>query len=277
MLMSKSHSEILAFCHLRKTGGISLNQILRRQFGIHHLDAIVRFQPGTKLNQPFYSLEHLSQDRKIYPKIRSIAGHYLCPAIDYGELGSRFRWITILRDPLRRYVSHYGQHVEKMGVTTDFEPWLSIEKHHNDQVKTIAGEANLEKAKEILERQFVLGFLEAYELSMLVIRELLPQFELDMNYRQKSNPAKGIINAKELAEKYADRIRENNQLDQQLYDFAWNVLWKRQLERVDLPRLEAEVTGMQYRSPTIGQQMRLFAARLKRNLLYKPYVRWQQP
>lgn len=267
---------ILAFCHLRKTGGVSLNQILRRQNGSAHLDTIVRFEPGTQRNRQFYRREDLDRDRWVYPRLKSLAGHYLCPAIDYGPIGERFRWITILRDPAKRYVSHYGQHVEKMGETCDFERWMSFEKHHNDQVKSIAGEVNLETAKQLLQTKFVVGFLECYELSLQVFRERLPEFQLRVGYLEKSNPAKGMIDARELAHHHAARIQENNQLDQQLYEFARDVLWPKQLMGLNRERLEQTVSGLHARRPNWSQQLRLGCARLKRNLLYKPFVRIYQ-
>jgi hypothetical protein len=271
-----SSEPILAFCHLRKTGGVSFNQFLRRQHGTAHLETIVRFEKGTKRNRPFYRCEDLERDRWIYPRIKSIAGHYLCPAIDYGPIGRQFRWITILRDPLRRYISHYGQHVEKMGETYDFETFMSIEKHRNDQVKTIAGQPDLEKAKRLLETQFVVGFLESYELSLQVFRQLLPEFQLAIDHHQLSNPSKGIIDARQLAERYGERIRAHNQLDQQLYDFAHDVIWPRQLAGLDPEQLRTSALQQRTARPTLAQQLRWGLARLKRNILYKPYVRFGQ-
>lgn len=263
---------ILAFCHLRKTGGISFNQFLRRQFGPAHLETIVRFEPGTKRNRQFYRREDLERDLWIYPRIRSIAGHYLCPASDYGPIGERFRWVTILRDPMKRYISHYGQHVEKMGETYDFETFMSIEKHRNDQVKTIAGGPDLETAKQILESKFVVGLVEMYELSLQVFRTRLPEFQLDIGHHQRSNPAKGIIDAQELARKHAAAIRAYNELDQQLYDYARDVIWPRQLAGLDVAQLQKSAANPSATGPSLSQQFRLGLARLKRNLVYKPYV-----
>ena len=270
--MSPSNS-ILALCALRKTGSVSLNQMLRRQHGCAHLDTGVRFQPGTKRNRQFYRRVDLELDRWIYPRLKSLAGHYLCPAIDYGPIGERFRWITVLRDPAKRYVSHYGQHIEKMQETCDFETWMSIEKHHNDQVKTIAGEPDLEKAKRLLQTRFLIGFLECLELSLQVFRERLPEFQLDVSHLHKSNVAKGIVGAQELAEKHAARIQENNQLDQQLYEFARDVLWPHQLAGLDRDRIDRNVASMPAPRSRWSQRLRLGGARLKRVLLYKPFVR----
>jgi Sulfotransferase family len=267
----KNQIPILAFCHLRKAGGTAINQILRYRFGTRHMDSIVRFRPGTKTNQPFYTHGDLEIDRRIYPGLRSIAGHYLCPAHNYGPFGERFRWITILREPTRRYVSHYGQHVEKMGVRTDFKSWMGIEKYHNDQVKTLAGCENLDLAKQTLSRM-TFGVLEEFDLSLLLIRELLPEFQLNVNLRQHSNSSKGIINSSQLLEENRQQIKSNNRLDLELYRFAIEELWPEQLARVDLPRLREELLGNP-NAPSLSQRIRLFNNRLKRNLIYKPFVK----
>lgn len=273
--MSSSDS-IIAFCALRKTGGVSFNQVLRRHHGCAHLDTKVRFEPGTNRNRPFYRRVDLERDRWIYPRLRSISGHYLCPAIDYGPIGARFRWVTVLRDPAKRYISHYGQHVEKMQESSDFSAWMNIEKHHNDQVKTIAGGPDLEKAKELLQTKFVVGFLEWYELSLQVFRERFPEFRLDVSHIQKRNQAKGIVDADALSQKHAVQIQENNRLDQQLYDFARDVLWPQQLKGLDQERLMQIDSSAHAANPSWRQSLRLGGAMLKRHLIYKPFVRFQR-
>ncbi|MBX3418210.1 MAG: hypothetical protein KF851_11455 [Pirellulaceae bacterium] len=251
---------------------MAINQILRRRFGTRHMDAIVRYRPGTKINQPFYTRHDLDVDHRIYPKLESIAGHYLCPALDYGPLGERFRWITMLREPTRRYVSHFGQHVEKMGVHSDFQAWMNIEKHHNDQVKTLAGCEDLDLAKSVLS-QMTFGILEEFDLSLLVFRELLPEFGLNVDVREQTNSSKGIVNISCLLKDNSDRINTNNQLDIELYRYAKECLWPKQLERVDLERLQNELSQNRLSSPSLRQRISLLNNRLKRNLIYKPYVK----
>lgn len=274
--MDSSHP-IIAFCHLRKTGGLAFNSLLRRRFGAAHLDTIVRYLPGTRTNQPFYTREHLRQDLLIYPRLRSISGHYLSPSVDYGDIGRRFQWIVFLRDPCQRFVSHYAHHVEKMGSQVDFVDWMENPQYHNDQVKTLAGEADLEKAKSILSRMIV-GLTERHDLSLLVIRELLPRFRFDTSYRPIVNAARKVVDTRHLLEKHESRIREVNSLGMQLYEYAVNEIWPRQLAGLDLPRLEDELAkGNDSRGMTLIERIRLGACRAKRNLVYKPYVWMRQP
>lgn len=270
---SSSSAPILAFCHVPKTGGIAFNQILRQQFGGRHLDAIVRFRPGTRRNQKAYTLADLELDRWIYPRLCSIAGHHLSPAADYGELGKRFRWVTILRDPSRRFVSHYVHQVEKMEINEDFETWMSHTRHSNVQVKQLAGSEDVALAIEILRARCVVGLLEHYEQSMQMFQRSVPELALHVGRVPKVNSAKGRVDARALAQKHAAQIRKCNQLDQELYDFALNVMWPEQLKALTrttvLPAVPAGGAWL--------DRSRLAWARVKRNVLYKPLVRMSQP
>jgi hypothetical protein len=271
-----SPAPILAFCHLGKTGGVAFNQILRRRFGGRHLDAIVRFRPGTRRNQQFYTKQDLERDLWIYPRLRSIAGHWLSPAVDYGAIDSRFRWVTMLRDPSRRYVSHYAHQVEKMGVVADFETWMTNDHMHNEQVKRIAGSQDADRAKQLLEARCVVGLFEHYDQTMEVFERSLPELGLRIGHVPKVNSSRGQVDTRALAEKYASEIRKNNQLDQELYEYVRDVLWPRQL----LALTRHTVAGAA--SPRGGSgretgRSRLAWARVKRNLVYKPFVRLNQP
>jgi Galactose-3-O-sulfotransferase len=164
-----------------------------------------------------------------------------------------------------------------MGVKSDFERWMENPQQHNDQVKTLAGDADLEKAKSFLSGM-VMGLTEQHELSILAIRELLPEFNLDTSFTPRVNASRGIIDAGRLLETHLDRIRQNNVLDIQLYEYALQEIWPRQLARLDVPRLERELaknTGSQ-RMP-LRQLIQLGISRAKRNLIYKPYVWFRQP
>ncbi len=164
-----------------------------------------------------------------------------------------------------------------MGSQVEFEQWMENPQYRNDQVKTLAGEEDLEKAKGIL-AGMVVGITEKHDLSLLVIRELLPQMGFDTSYRPIVNAARKVVDTRHLLEKHESRIRELNSLGIQLYEYAVNEIWPRQLARVDQPRLENELAGGgEPRGMTIIERIRLAASRAKRNLVYKPYVWFRQP
>ncbi len=258
--MNRKDAPVFAFCHLCKTGGITFNQILRREFGLQHLDAITRYPNG----EIVYRQQDLEKDLWIYPNLESIAGHGVRPFLDYGDFAERMKWLTILRDPSERYVSHFIHHVEHFNYSEPFDVWIDIEKHHNDQTVTIAGKPDLAKAKEILRSFFWVGFTEDYIQSMKIL-EAKTGHKVATTFNKRSNVAKGIkFDKKKLLRDFAEPIKERNQLDQELYEFGRAEIWPKQLEWLE----ENSNSGTVAEPKSLG----VWPSRLKRNLIYKPYL-----
>lgn len=250
---------VFTFCHLRKTGGITFTQILRREFGLKHLDGITRYPDGKNI----YRGKDLQLDRWIYPSIRSLAGHGVRPFLDYGDFADQMRWLTILRSPSERYVSHFIHHVEHFGYDESFRTWMQIEQHQNDQTKTIAGVANIELAKKLLNEFYWVGFTEDYNESMLML-EGAPGCSFSTEYSKPSNVAKNLkFDKKQLLREYTDEVAERNQLDQELYDFARDQIWTRQKKWL------SDATPSRPAPKSKG----VLPNRLKRNFVYKPFLR----
>jgi hypothetical protein len=98
-----------------------------------------------------------------------------------------------------------------------------------------------------------------------------------VRYPRLTNRAKGVVDAEQLIERYGDRIRENNRLDQQLYDFARDVIWPRQIAGIDLPALQSAALQTAGTNTSMTRLFRLAWARGKRQFAYKPFVRMVQP
>ena len=250
-----------AFCHLRKTGGNSFSQILRREFGVRHMDAISRFPNG----QEIYRDSDLKIDKWIYWSPNSIAGHGVRPFLNM--MGSTpVNWLTIMRNPAHRYASHFIHHVENFGYSDSFESWANIEKHQNDQTKTVCGTADVELAKDWLNRFFWIGFTEDFDLSMRILERKIGN-GFSGYLAKKTNVAKSkSYNRNELVEKHKDLIRERNLLDFELYQYVRDEIWPSQL---DLISDESANGTPPLPKSTIGG----FTSYVKRNLIYRPFVK----
>ncbi len=253
---------VYAFCHLRKTGGITFTHILRREFGSRHMDAITRYPNGEVL----YRDSDWRTDHWIYWHPRSIAGHGVRPFVEL-SIRQPIRWLTILRDPLHRYASHFIHHVEHFNYDQSFETWMEIEKHHNDQTKTIAGQADVERAKDLLNQFFWIGFTEDYAISMEMLERKIGNGFSTQAIR-KSNVAKGLkFDRKQLVDQFQDQIRERNQLDLQLYEHARQQIWQQQLEWLEQHRQQNPA------NTAPRAETHVWLSRAKRNLIYKPFVK----
>ncbi|MBT8400745.1 MAG: sulfotransferase family 2 domain-containing protein [Rhodothermia bacterium] len=259
-------SSLLAFAHIPKTGGTTINRLLWRTYGIGHVGADFRNPP------PVYTLRDLEFDLTLYPFARSIAGHGLKPFVDYGDVGRRMVWFTMLRDPVRRYLSHY-QHQYVKGPAKfqlPFPKWMRTFDRDNVMVRFIAGSDDIEAAKEILRERFhCVGIMERFDESLTLMRSNLPAPELRVQYSRPSNVSSSDV--KKRIEDNIDRFREEieyrNMLDLELYRYAIDVLWPRQVA----------VHGAQPRSgpgsatPVLDRGREL-SYLLYRRCLYKPVV-----
>src|SRR5690554_5945249 len=92
--------DLIVFAHMMKTAGTSLNKLL-----IGHYGKKMHIVPGgLKLKDDFYEKRDLLRDIE-KSNLSIIAGHPLRPYKDF-DIGN-LQWITFMRNPLTRYVSHY--------------------------------------------------------------------------------------------------------------------------------------------------------------------------
>lgn len=149
--MSKDKQWPLAFVHLMKTGGQTLRAVLRKNFGAQHCDTFLRE-------------ESIPRDWKwmkiCYPRMKSICGHSVVPFDD--EFLSFFpnaRFHTILRDPIKRAISHYQFCVGSGDVLPPFPEWMR--ENENYLTRRISGESSAAKAIDMLEER--VGFVGLVE------------------------------------------------------------------------------------------------------------------
>ena len=175
---------LFCFTHVPKSGGTTLDVILRRHFGLRHMDVLPR-------RGWLYTYQDLVADLRLNPFAQSLSGHWIRPFIDYREYAERLLWYTVLRDPVMRYLSHFQHHIEKLGASRSFEDWLGDSIQHNWQTQHLAGEQDVEAAKQILATRFrFVGLLERFVESLLLLQHQLGLEDLPIAYGRPRNPAR---------------------------------------------------------------------------------------
>ncbi len=266
----KLNKKILVFAHIPKTAGTSLTHLLRINFGTDLMSAAHRL--GTY--NSVYQSRDLNRDIRLYKNCRCITGHCVKPYIDFGSMEDHLVWFTFLRNPVKRYISHYihqqESNVDKFKMS--LKDWANTYNRRNWMVRMLAGEENLEKAKKILSEKIqFMGLTEKFDKSLEMMPSLLNLNMFDINY---GKPKMSVKN-QELKDhifdnlsSYEEIINRDNELDKALYEFAINNIWEKQLEVYS----QIPVVDSYYR-PTYSRQFNLLSYKIKNKLIYKPFVK----
>jgi hypothetical protein len=216
---ARFHRRMIVCLHIPKTGGTSFNFILENNFGIRNCHT-------NQNDRSTFTQADLDFARKCYPALRSIVGHNL---VDPAQLTvpDPF-YMTILREPVARVISHYQYSVQRGNNKKTFEETLrASENIENLQVKLIAGGRDLDKAKRFLERCAFVGLTEKFDLSLRVLEGLSP-YPLKLQYQRRvvaeSNTLKEALKQDE---RMLELAREYNKLDIALYQFAVDEIFPR--------------------------------------------------
>jgi hypothetical protein len=155
----------------------------------------------------------------MFPGLRSIDGHNLVNPLEL-SIEEPF-YLTFLRDPISRVISHYQSLVLKGKTNKTFEESLRTnEKLENLHVKLMAGERNLDKAKYFLSKCGFVGLTEKFDLSLCLLERLSP-YKLNLNYIRLNDARDKTIEKSLQADGHMMELaKEYNKLDIELYDFA---------------------------------------------------------
>ena len=217
----------IIFLHLPKTGGVTLRRTLKWKYAPEMLNFETLTKPAESLGEV-----PLSERRNL----RVLTGHLHYGVHDY--IPQRCEYITLVREPIARVVSYYyyilghakhWRHAELVRSGTSLNDFIRTSAERgleNDQTRMLSGRGAgeldagslgrkaLDEAKRNLERFLVVGLTERFDESFILIRRALGwKFPLYVTANVSTRPKPASETAVEL-------IRERNQLDLELYEFA---------------------------------------------------------
>jgi hypothetical protein len=221
----------------------------------------------------------LRKVRRFYRNLRGIAGHNVKAYSDLHVAFPEVRYFTWLRDPVKRYLSHFKNR-SRAYAREDFERWADKTWTHDWQTKMIAGEASAQKAIDLLSGRIgFVGLTETFDESLLMLGQWLGEPGFRPEYRPVNQLA-GKQRARDSTREQADlsyldtaevreRLRAINALDQQVYDFALRECQARQ-RAAYVGDLAADVATMRERNQNLAEWTEPLSSRLLRNWVYKP-------
>ena len=211
---------MLAFIQINKTGGRTARYILRSSFGLSHCEV----QPwhARWAGRPFstYDLQRL---RRLYPNMKSIAGHRVTGYADLQEEGRELKYFTLIRDPLKSCASRfqYQVNVSKKHKNLVFDEWIQQEWVRNYQTKWIAAVDDAAEAIRIIQDKTIfVGLTERFNESMVLLKGLLAN-DLNISY-ERVNVARDKTLAKSLlaTESTREMLIEAQKADLELYNLG---------------------------------------------------------
>lgn len=215
---------MIVFSHIPKTAGTSLKYILRKNFGLKHIDAL-------KTQKVPYTDKDLAFAKKVFPDPRVITGHNVVdPLSNFATPEDEL--ITMLREPYTRCASHYQDSVMRGGIKEPFESWISDPDHQNLSVRIIAGSDDTEKARELLQNHYsFVGITEKFSESLKLFSLSIGR-NLDTSYRRLVTARSNRIKNELMNDEHSLRLLKlHNEKDRELYDFALNEIFYPALEK----------------------------------------------
>ena len=270
---------LFIYAHIEKCGGTTINHLCRSVFGARHVDVVPRDRGAMLVSQ-----RDLDDTLSICPRIASLSGHSIRPFLDL-DFGDRDpQYFTLLRDPVERYVSDFRHFVELCGFSGSFEDWLEVEDRQNFQVRAMAGDLDLDKAKDVVrERVALCGCLDQFDAFMESLHKLMTPHGLGTVYKVSNQAgqrdrrpfqrilfraAKGFDEQSERetltsvdVDRYRTAIEERNQLDIALYKYVNEEVF---------PAQASELASRESAPALPSSSRQLYANILFRNLIYKP-------
>lgn len=238
---------VVIFMHIPKAAGTTMHTILERAYR----GRIICDLDTADLRASIAGFKRLPQEEK--DKIDLLKGH-LPFGMHEGFLRD-FTYITMLRNPVDRIVSHYryasenhshylNRHIveSNMDVVAYVESGISTELD-NAMVRILSGRlydvpyggcdsGMLENAKSNLARHFsTIGLAESFDESVLLMKLKLGWSSYPVYYRKKVSKVRGSTAG--LDEEARERIKARNQLDWELYEFAKDIFDADVLEHRD--------------------------------------------
>lgn len=177
---------MLAFIHVAKTAGRTVETMLRRSFGPAYCHAELwrdRRPQGDALEPftvPKYDADDFRRLKRLCPWLRCVGGHAVTLWSGI-ETVQPTRFFAVLRDPVVRGASHYQHHLQTAPQPLSWERWVEWTVHHDHQVKMFAGDGRIETALREIDRLGVfIGLQEEFDESLVLLQRLLaPELVLD--------------------------------------------------------------------------------------------------
>jgi len=266
---------MLAFIHVAKTGGQTIETMLESSFGIGHMPAVewTNPSPHPDSSQEFvvqkYSEDDFRRLKKRCPLLRSVGGHSIALWSGLHNI-QETTYFGFLRDPIKRGASHYQYHLSNDDPDKSWQQWVDYPVHYNHQVKMFSSRVDPQEAiSDIQKHNVFIGFTEKFDESLVIFRKLF-QPDLNISYT-RTNTAKSNNVAKDVLadSRKVEDLKRMYDLEAPLFEWAWNEYYPRFVKEYG-PTLEQDVEEFRKVRDKVNR-VNILANRAYHRLLVRPF------
>jgi len=270
--LTEDRHKTLLFLHIPKTGGMTLDRIIERQYPVRNVFSI----EGDRVEESIRYFQGLPENERA--KVRCLIGHMAFGL--HNDVPGPSVYITMLRRPVDRVISHYHHalrhpkhylHQEVVNKKMSLEDYV---KHAptweltNGQARLLSGVTSDplpsgigETIGENISKHFAaVGLLERFDESLLLFKELLGWKNI---YYIKVNVSSERAQKQEIPRQTAKVIEEANQIDLVLYRDA-EAAFDEMLKRYGIT--PARLAEFRSRNRLPGTLLRVKASRLMKSI-----------
>jgi hypothetical protein len=267
--VSRADRPTVIFMHIPKTGGLTLGDIMLREYGRGRFEIVAGRGPERREAQlrfletgepvpaalpaegPIERFLQFPAERRA--RLRAIMGHF--PFGIHEALDRPFTYLTLVRDPVDRVLSAYAHRVFRQKLDLSLEDYIRSERDpalHSSQVRRIAGRRRrerpgpdaLDEAKRNIEEHFaVVGLTDRFDESLLLAAR---RFGWRKIAYRRQNEGRARPRREDLAPDLLRILERANELDRELLEFARERL-QRQLDASGMD-VERELARLRRRS-----------------------------
>lgn len=260
---------LLAFVHIAKTGGETVETLLRSAHGARHCDARFR-SPRGEGGDPFavrhvipkYGPEEFRRALRMHPGLRSIGGHPIALWSQLETVRPDVLYFCLVREPLARGASHFQFHRRNDRPCLDWERWREWDVPRDHQAKMLSPHATADDALARIARlRPFIGLTERFDESLVLLRGLFAP-RLNIAYVRRNEAPDNTL-AKQLLADPARRaeLAAMHRQDSLIYEHVANDLypaWRREYG----PTLERDVEEFRRRRAELYDRRRVLANRV---------------
>lgn len=261
---------MLVFIHMNKTGGTTVNHILRSTFGTRHCSV----EPWhAKWSGRAFSNDDLQRLRRLYPNLESISGHRVVGYEDLEVERGEPKYFTVVRNPIKASASSFQHKKQISGKPESFEEWIQQDWTRNRQTKMIAGVEDVNEAIRIIEKKGIfVGLTEEFDESLVLLRGLVAP-DLDISYRRvnvapSSTIAKGLLSDARSVE----ILEEAQSVDMALWNHIRTEVFPGYRSQFGEEALQTALDEFQSNQSGRFREWNVAASRLKVHMVYKPLL-----